>query len=141
MGPILLPVLKALGSYIGGTLKGVFEQIKGVILIVSGVLTGDFSKAWEGVKLVAIGTLRRIAAVYNNTLGRIPKFAKIDMDKVEEALLGVDEAAEDTGEALTDTGRGRKSGGGGCKESRRGSIASRGSGGGRKEKGSRRPRQ
>ena len=63
VSPILLPVLKALGSYMGGTLKGIFETIKGVILIVSGVLTGDFSQAWKGVKLIAVGTLRRIAAV------------------------------------------------------------------------------
>ena len=95
VSPILLPALKALGSYIGGTLKGIFETIKGVILVVSGVLTGDFSQAWEGVKLIAVGTLRRIAAVYNNTVGLIPGVAKIDMEKVEEALLGVEEAAED----------------------------------------------
>ena len=68
-----VPALKIVGSYIGGTLKGVFEQIKGVILVVSGVLTGDFSQAWEGVKLIAVGTLRRIAAVYNNTLGQNPR--------------------------------------------------------------------
>ena len=100
VSPMLLPALKALGSYMGGTLKGIFETIKGVILIVSGVLTGDFSKAWEGVKLVALGTLRRIAAVYNNTVGLIPGVAKIDMEKVEEALLGVDEVAESTAGAM-----------------------------------------
>ena len=102
VSPILLPALKALASFMGGTLKGVFETIKGVILVVSGVLTGDFSQAWEGVKLIAVGTLRRIAAVYNNTLGLIPGLAKIDMEKVEESLLGVQESAEDLEPAVED---------------------------------------
>ena len=102
VSPILLPALKALGSFMGGTLKGVFETIKGVILIVSGVLTGDFSQAWEGVKSIAVGALRQIAAVYNNTLGLIPGLAKIDMSIVEESLLGVQESAEAVEPAVED---------------------------------------
>ena len=46
--------------------------------------------------------MRRIAAVYNNTLGLIPGLAKIDMEKVEESLLGVQESAEDVEPAVED---------------------------------------
>ena len=36
-------------------LQGAFEMISGVIQIMAGLLTGDFSKAWEGVKTVGPG--------------------------------------------------------------------------------------
>ena len=94
--PDAINVLKILVRFLIAILKPAFTVISGVITVLAGLLTGDFSKAWEGVKKIALGVMQKIAQTWNNTLGRIPGVAKIDMAKVEKALVGVDEVAEST---------------------------------------------
>ena len=67
--PVLIPALKAIGAVaktvvaiFGTQLKAAFEVISGVIKVVAGLLTGDFSKAWEGVKTIALGVINGMTA-------------------------------------------------------------------------------
>lgn len=65
LGPVLRDVLRGAAQMFRGFLRAV----KGVAQIISGVLTGDFGKAWDGVKNLfsggaqfALGALRGITA-------------------------------------------------------------------------------
>ena len=80
------------------------ERLGPAIKIVSGLLTGDFSKAWTGIKELVFAQARSIIQIWNNTLGRLPGIAQVDLAKVEAAFLGVAEAAYDTGHAMQSTG-------------------------------------
>ena len=72
VGPVLIPVLKAFANVIIGNIKRSLDFLVGALKIVSGVLTGDFSKAWDGAKQVALGAMRGMVAVYNETIARLP---------------------------------------------------------------------
>ena len=107
--PDAVNVLKVLVRFLIGTLKPTFTVISGAIKIVAALLDGDFSKAWEGVRTIALGVMQKIAQGWNNTVGRIPGIAQIDMAKIEEALMGADNAAQsasDTMEELATTTEG-----------------------------------
>jgi hypothetical protein len=69
--PAFAPVARFLIEVIGGTvvqvLKGVVDIVKGVIKVIAGVLkvftgvfTGDWSKAWEGIKDIFAGAWQAI---------------------------------------------------------------------------------
>ena len=71
---------------------------------MSGVLTGDFSKAWDGAKQVALGAMRGMVTIYNETIARLPGVAEIDMARIERAMGQVGETAQDELKpALVDT--------------------------------------
>ena len=69
ISPVLIPALKivivVLGAFqtlIVGKLKAAIEVLSGVLMVVAGVLTGDFSKAWKGIKTIAVGAINFIKA-------------------------------------------------------------------------------
>ena len=61
VGPILQPILASLIKFMAGpmahhlknTLVGALGILKGVLMIIIGILSGDFTKAWYGLALVA----------------------------------------------------------------------------------------
>ena len=94
-GPVLT-VLRIFTGLLTGTLRAAFEIIKGAIDVVAGVLTGDFSRAWQGVQQIAQGVMNHIINAYNNTIGLIPGVSKIDMvafaDNVETSATDAEES-------------------------------------------------
>ena len=57
--PILSPILETIGNlfmnvvgYIGDMLKGLWDILGGLIDSISGVFTGDWEKAWNGIKSI-----------------------------------------------------------------------------------------
>jgi len=72
---------KVIPKYIDGlitTWKGAFNIIKGIVRLVSAVLTGDFRKAWSAVKQIwkgaiqfVLGVLRSMTAPVRGILGTI----------------------------------------------------------------------
>jgi hypothetical protein len=60
---VLIPAFKILLPAVRGTVAGILEVLRGLVRIVSGVLTGDWRKAWEGVKDVVRGTLRGVVSL------------------------------------------------------------------------------
>lgn len=53
--PIVFAVIKSVFDNIKGFLGGAFEAIGGIIKLIVGVFTGDFTKMWEGVKSIFFG--------------------------------------------------------------------------------------
>ena len=101
-GPVLT-VLRIFTGLLTGTLRAAFEIIKGAIDVVAGVLTGDFSRAWQGVQQIAQGVMNHIINAYNNTIGLIPGVSKIDMVAFADNMEVAEEAAEDVADALVGT--------------------------------------
>lgn len=80
VGPHLMPVLMNIAKFLKGTLSGAILLIKGLILILAGVLSGDFSKAWEGVQLVATAIVNQLINIAeflaNSIIGTINSIIK-----------------------------------------------------------------
>lgn len=75
IAPVLIPVLQflaeiLLGAVIGAidgainVIKGIISVIQGVIDFVTGVFTGDWGKAWDGIKEILSGVLDLIIGVF-----------------------------------------------------------------------------
>lgn len=72
-------VLKIAGPGIKQALGGILLVVRGVMRVIGGILTGDFSKAWDGVKRifagatqVLLGILRGLLALIGRALGNLP---------------------------------------------------------------------
>jgi phage-related protein len=64
----VLAVLSTLISSISGIIQGVIKVIKGVIQFITGVFTGDWKKAWEGVKNIVVGIFDTIWAAIKGVI-------------------------------------------------------------------------
>ena len=94
IAPVLLPVLKSMANILGGTLKAAIGVISGALKTVAAILTGDWRAAWQGVKKMVFSALKGVINIYNNTIGKIPGMAQVDLDKLEKKFLGLGEKAE-----------------------------------------------
>ena len=94
VAPFVLPVLKALVNILGGALKAAIGVVSGALKVVAGILTGDWSAAWQGVKKMVFSALKGVINIYNNTIGKIPGMAQVDLDKLEQKFLGLGETAK-----------------------------------------------
>lgn len=57
-------IVSAVIKNIGKTIEGLITVIKGVIDIIAGVLTGDWKRAWEGMKEIFSGVINAIVGVF-----------------------------------------------------------------------------
>ncbi|MFB4471829.1 tape measure protein [Oceanobacillus caeni] len=56
--PFILDLIKSVWKNIQGVIQGTLNVIMGAIKVFSGLLTGDFSKMWEGVKQIFSGAIQ-----------------------------------------------------------------------------------
>lgn len=71
---VLEPVIDGLCGIIGG----IIDELSGVMDFITGVFTGDWSKAWEGLKTLLGGSIDAITSLFTglfNTIGAIFKGA------------------------------------------------------------------
>lgn len=61
--PLLAAIFQTYGSFISGLYKSIKQWLSGIIEFVSGVFTGDWTKAWEGVKDIFKGIWNGIITV------------------------------------------------------------------------------
>jgi TP901 family phage tail tape measure protein len=54
------PMIKVYGKYIAGTIKNLLKILNGLIEFITGVFTGNWKKAWQGVKDVFAGIFGQI---------------------------------------------------------------------------------
>ena len=92
----LWPVISILNT----PLKVAFSTITGAIDVLAKLLKGDFRGAWNAVLDTALSVMENIVNVYNNTLGRLPRVAQIDMEQVRAALESVKAETTETAAAL-----------------------------------------
>jgi hypothetical protein len=87
---VIVPVVRVEIRALGRILNNVVEIFRGVIRIVSGVLTGDWRKAWQGVKDVVGGTVRGIGNVLRGAVEVMGEIAvRIGKQVVKGILLGL----------------------------------------------------
>ena len=89
----LKPVISALLPYIGNIIKSVMGVISGIITFLSGVFSGDWSKAWSGIvkifdsiwstlKTIAVAPLNGIIFLVNKLLSLLQTGLNWIVDKV-----------------------------------------------------------
>jgi len=68
---VLVTVFKEAFSAIGGIINGVKEIFIGLMNFITGVFTGDWKKAWEGVKMIFKGVMDGLWAIVKAPLNLI----------------------------------------------------------------------
>lgn len=81
--PVILPVLETIYNtvvdaigYIIAAIGDVIKVIKGVIDFVTGVFTGDWDKAWQGISDIVSGTMQLISDIIGGILKTIGNVVK-----------------------------------------------------------------
>lgn len=74
--PILAPIIKTIGKIvlnIGGAIwdaiGAIFDVASGLLDFITGVFSGDWEKAWEGIKKVAQGVSDFVGGIVNGIIG------------------------------------------------------------------------
>lgn len=67
----ILSIVSSVISSISGLIQGIITVIKGVIQFITGVFTGDWKKAWEGVKNIFKGIFDSLVSVVKLPLNLI----------------------------------------------------------------------
>ncbi len=64
---ILEPVIKGLCDFIGG----IIDVVRGIAKFISGVFTGDWRKAWNGIKQIFKGVMDSLAAIVKTPINMV----------------------------------------------------------------------
>jgi len=59
---------------------GALELIRGIVELVLGIITGDWSRAWEGLKMILSGAWEIIAGIFEAALARVKLVLQIGLD-------------------------------------------------------------
>ena len=70
-GPVLGGILNGFFDFVSGIWNSVYGILNGVIDFVRGVFTGDWDRAWEGVKGIFSSIMGGLAAVFKTPLNAI----------------------------------------------------------------------
>lgn len=119
MVPILAPIIETIGNVflnvfgaIAETISGVFDVLSGLIDFITGVFTGDWEKAWKGIKEIFAGIWKQLEAVVeaivNSIIDIVNGFVKTVSTAIEKAIESFNKGYE-KGKSLSDN----KYGGGG----------------------------
>ena len=82
IGAVLEPVIQGLCGFIGG----IIDVIKGIADFISGVFTGDWRKAWDGIKLIFKGIWDAIASIINTPINMILSAIEFLVNKIIDAF-------------------------------------------------------
>ena len=102
VGPILTPVLKALFNIITAGIAGPLRALSNSVQALGRLFKGDFAGVLNFAKQAFLNAMSGIVAIYNETVGRIPGVAKIDMEAVADAIGIVDTAAQELSPSMMD---------------------------------------
>lgn len=78
LGPIVAEVfdgiIRVIGSVLGGIIdaaKGIIRALRGIVEFIAGVFTGDWKRAWNGIKVFMDGIAEAIAGVFKGAANAI----------------------------------------------------------------------
>ena len=74
---LLVPLVKRLLPAVEEVFGGMMKIVKGALDIISGILTGDFGKAWEGVKKIFSGALLAVRGILRGATAPIRQLATL----------------------------------------------------------------
>lgn len=70
----LAPVIEAVFKTIGEVIQGVLKVINGIIDFVVGVFTGDWDRAWSGIKQIFEGIMQQVIGIFTGAWDAIKGF-------------------------------------------------------------------
>lgn len=82
---ILEPVVKNLS----GVIKGIITVVKGVADFISGVFTGDWKKAWNGIKTIFSGVWTTMKNAFKSVVNAMIGFAEVFANAWVDAINGI----------------------------------------------------
>lgn len=114
--PIIAPVVQMLGEIflnifgaISKTISGVFDVLSGLLDFITGVFTGDWEKAWKGIKEIFAGIWKQLQAivelVVNSIIDIVNGFVNTISIAMEKAI-GIFNKGYEKGKALSGSGYG-----------------------------------
>lgn len=68
------PVVVAAFGAVVGVIKGAFEIIGGIFKVFAGILTGDWSKVWDGIKQIGSGAMTAIGGIIRLGVAQVGAF-------------------------------------------------------------------
>ena len=99
LGPVVTFIFGKIADKVGETIgniidavKGIIRAIKGIVQFVTGVFTGDWKKAWEGVKNIFGGIWDTISNLLANPVNAIVDVLNWLLGKVEDFINWIIEA-------------------------------------------------
>lgn len=81
-GDNLVDFIQIVWDMIVGFIEGALQTIRGVINIVTGLISGDWGKVWEGIKNVAQGVWNMIWAVISSVIEQIANVIRAVIDGI-----------------------------------------------------------
>jgi hypothetical protein len=87
IGPIVMAVLKFIWDSVKMVVDGVITTFMGIVEFFTGIFTGDFKMAWEGIKKIFFGVLEALLGFWNlSFIGGLKKllfeFAEAGIKKI-----------------------------------------------------------
>jgi len=67
-------IIKIVGEFLGGIIdavSGIIDALKGVVKFITGIFTGDWKKAWEGIKSIFKGIWDALVAIVKTPINLI----------------------------------------------------------------------
>ena len=98
---LAMTVVEIAIGVIASALTGLFEVLNGVIDFITGVFTGNWSKAWEGVKEIFSGIWDSIKGIADSVLGSISGFLDRIIGKAGDAKAATQAAGDSLPEPKT----------------------------------------
>ena len=91
--PVVGPIIKEIGNTtmnvfgkIGDILKGFWDTLSGIIDFIVGVFTGDWDKAWNGIKEIFSGIWQIIKGIFGGIWEAIKGIVKTAIETVKGAI-------------------------------------------------------
>lgn len=67
----IIDIVNTVGPSIGKILTGVVEFIQGIVTIIGGIFSGDWSKVWEGFKTAAKGAVDFVVGIFEGLINLV----------------------------------------------------------------------
>ena len=93
-------VISSIVGIVVGVVDGVIKVLTGIITFITGVFTGDWSKAWEGLKMIVNGIATAIGSFFHGVLDGILGIVQNIIDTVASIKLPELPATDHTGRTI-----------------------------------------
>jgi len=80
--PTILSVVRSVVTAIGGVINGLATTLNGIITFITGVFTGNWRQAWEGVKQIFSGIWESIKSIAQGAIDAIASIVNGITDKI-----------------------------------------------------------
>lgn len=94
--PVLQPIIQTLGNLIGdvfgvisSVVGGIFEALGGLIDFIAGVFSGDWSRAWDGIKSIFSGIWNAIKGIFEGIWNAIKDFVTGILDTIKNLFSNI----------------------------------------------------